>query len=470
MLYLTALLAASLAVVAVSSSGAAAAASPALTPQAASDRITKLPGFDGTVPFEQYGGYLNVDEAHNRNLFYWFVESQKDPANDPIVLWLQGGPGCSSLLGMLSENGPFHADPSGSQVSLNPYSWNKLANVLYLEAPAGVGFSFSDDKSDYTTGDQKTADDNYKALQQFFARYPHMNSTSRPLYLTGESYAGHYLPDLAARILLGNRMKMPFINLKGFADGNPLTDLHSNMYEGTWPTYWSHALISPKTHEGFVNDCKTFPEPNKECNHWNQVASADMQFINPYDLYVPVCVSSEKKAIAKALAPYNKHLAAYAELPLGTPGGVADGEYDPCMDKHLTEYLNRKDVKEAIHARTDITWVECANLNYSTTDVERSMVPFYEKFFENDDLHIMIYSGDVDSVCPFLGSMYWIDNFKQKIVDEWKPYYLNKQVAGYVQKYEKITLATVRGAGHMVPQFKPAQAFELFKNYLDGTF
>jgi serine carboxypeptidase-like clade II len=337
---------------------AASAASPfTLTPKAESDKIGHLPGFDGKTPFEQYGGYLDVDQSHGRNLFYWFVESQKDPANDPIVLWLQGGPGCSSLLGLLSENGPFHADPSGTQVSLNPYSWNKLANVLYLEAPAGVGFSYSNDKADYTTGDQKTADDNYKALLEFFARHPQMNSTGRPFYLTGESYAGHYLPDLAARILLGNRMGNPHINLKGFADGNPLTDLKSNFYDGSWPTYWSHALISPATHSGFVNDCKTFPDASKECLHWMDVAQKDMQFINPYDIYVPVCVSPSSRAIARALAPHNPMLRAHADSNLGTPG-IAPGEYDPCIDKHLTNFLNRKEVKEAIHADPKITWTD----------------------------------------------------------------------------------------------------------------
>lgn len=137
---------------------------------------------------QHYAGYLDVDVSHGRNLFYWFAESQKSPTSDPLVLWLNGGPGCSSLGGMFTENGPFVVQNDSSTVKLSPTSWNLVANMLWIEAPAGVGFSYSDDRSDYNTGDLQTAKDNLQAILRFFQKYP--NFADREFYIAGESYAG----------------------------------------------------------------------------------------------------------------------------------------------------------------------------------------------------------------------------------------------------------------------------------------
>lgn len=118
--------------------------------QNADDRITNLPGYSGKDTM--YSGYLPVDAAAGRNLFYWFVESRNSPSTDPLILWMNGGPGCSSLGGgLFSELGPFFPNPNDEGVTLvnNPYSWVNVANVIFLESPAGVGFSYSDTTSDY---------------------------------------------------------------------------------------------------------------------------------------------------------------------------------------------------------------------------------------------------------------------------------------------------------------------------------
>lgn len=107
-----------------------------------------LPG-QPPVSFQQYSGYVTVDENQDRTLFYYFVEAESDPASKPLVLWLNGGPGCSSFgIGAFSENGPFRPRGGGLLVR-NDYSWNKEANMLYLESPAGVGFSYSAKQSFY---------------------------------------------------------------------------------------------------------------------------------------------------------------------------------------------------------------------------------------------------------------------------------------------------------------------------------
>ena len=131
------------------------------------DLIESLPGLTWNVDYEQYSGFINLDNGHN--LHYWFVESQNDPSNDPVTLWLNGGPGCSSLDGLLYENGPFHLNHSGVLYKTE-YSWNLLSNMLYLESPIGVGFSYSNDGI-YEMNDNTTAQDNYNAIIKFFQAF-----------------------------------------------------------------------------------------------------------------------------------------------------------------------------------------------------------------------------------------------------------------------------------------------------------
>jgi cathepsin A (carboxypeptidase C) len=113
-----------------------------------------------------YSGYISISAT--KSLHYVLVESQTDAVNDPLVLVLNGGPGCSSLMEFISENGPAVTIGDNSKIlKINPFSWNKNANVLYLEAPAGVGFSTQTDPN-YSTNDDITASDNLLVLQLFF--------------------------------------------------------------------------------------------------------------------------------------------------------------------------------------------------------------------------------------------------------------------------------------------------------------
>lgn len=154
------------------------------------------PGLDYTPGFDQFSGYLTVSgsESNGRHLFYWFVESQGDPSKDPVVLWTNGGPGCSGFLGLGTEHGPFLFHKNGT-LTANPHSWNQVASILYVEQPAGVGFSYSDTKEDYNTGDEKTAIDNYALIREFLKRFPERQPND--FYISSESYGGHYMPQRA---------------------------------------------------------------------------------------------------------------------------------------------------------------------------------------------------------------------------------------------------------------------------------
>ncbi|XP_045806861.1 serine carboxypeptidase-like 45 isoform X1 [Trifolium pratense] len=122
------------------------------------DRIVTLPGQPNiNIAFQQFSGYVTVDNKKHKSLFYYFAESETDPSSKPLVLWLNGGPGCSSLgVGAFSENGPFR--PNGEFLIKNEHSWNKEVNMLYLETPIGVGFSYAKGSSAYktTVNDEET--------------------------------------------------------------------------------------------------------------------------------------------------------------------------------------------------------------------------------------------------------------------------------------------------------------------------
>ncbi|KAJ7950921.1 Carboxypeptidase [Quillaja saponaria] len=165
--------------------------------------ITQLPGFTDNFPSKHYSGYVNVD---GKNLFYYFVTSEKNQSNDPVVLWLNGGPACSSFDGFVYEHGPFNFEAGKQEGSLpilhlNPYSWSKVSNIIYLDSPAGTGLSYSTNSSQYTTGDFQTASDTYAFLLKWFELFSEF--VPNPFYISGESYAGIYIPTLAAEIVKG---------------------------------------------------------------------------------------------------------------------------------------------------------------------------------------------------------------------------------------------------------------------------
>ncbi|KAF7059247.1 hypothetical protein CFC21_066177 [Triticum aestivum] len=182
----------------------------------AADKITALPGQPEGVDFDQYGGYVTVDAENGRALFYYLVESPSGASDKPLVLWLNGGPGCSSLgYGAMQELGPFRVTEDNKTLSRNVNAWNNVANVIFLESPAGVGYSYSNTSSDYDlSGDERTADDAYVFLVKWLERFPEYKD--RTFYISGESYAGHYVPELAATILLHNTYNnRTVINLQG---------------------------------------------------------------------------------------------------------------------------------------------------------------------------------------------------------------------------------------------------------------
>ncbi|VDK64055.1 unnamed protein product [Cylicostephanus goldi] len=113
---------------------------------------------------------------------------------------------------MLTENGPFRPNKDGKTLYENIFSWNKFANILYLEAPHNVGYSYSTQPNDNAYTDDQTADENYNALKDFFSVYPMYTQNS--FFITGESYGGVYIPTLTRRVLRGISEQDLMINFK----------------------------------------------------------------------------------------------------------------------------------------------------------------------------------------------------------------------------------------------------------------
>ncbi|CAK9186011.1 unnamed protein product [Ilex paraguariensis] len=425
------------------------------------DRISSLPG-QPKVSFHQFSGYVTVNEVAGRALFYWLTEAAQNPLSKPLVVWLNGGPGCSSLAyGASEEIGPFRINKNASGLYLNKFSWNTVANLLFLETPAGVGFSYSNRSSDLLdTGDGRTAKDSLQFLIRWMDRFPRYKS--RDVYLAGESYAGHYVPQLARQIMAYNvNSKHPF-NFKGFLVGNPVTD---NYYDnlGTVTYWWSHAMISDQTYRQLLNMCDFRQKESNECESMYSYAM-DQEFgnIDQYNIYAPPCNNSDGSGATRHTMrlPHQPHQM-FRQL----------SGYDPCTEKYAEVYYNRPDVQKALHANTTkipYKWTACSeSLNRNWNDTDVSVLPIYRELIASR-LRIWVFSGDVDSVVPVTATRYSLANLKLATKIPWYPWYVKNQVGGWTEVYEGLTFVTVRGAGHEVPLFKPRAALQLLRSFLEG--
>lgn len=167
-------------------------------------------------PEENYHGYTQIRNDPQNQMFYWWFPSRSSRETDPLVLWLTGGPGCSSELALFVENGPFRVNEKTLGLEKNDYSWNSNANLLYIDQPLGTGFSSVNKKHPVMT-EETVSKDIYEFLTQFIEIFPEFKG--RDFYIFGESYAGHYVPHAANYVFNQRNKDLP---LKGAAIGNGL--------------------------------------------------------------------------------------------------------------------------------------------------------------------------------------------------------------------------------------------------------
>ncbi|XP_051142577.1 serine carboxypeptidase 24-like isoform X2 [Andrographis paniculata] len=391
-------------------------------------RITALPG-QPRVNFSQFSGYVTVSEKHGRALFYWLTQAHSNASIKPLLLWLNGD-----------------------------------ANILFLESPAGVGYSYTNTSSDLRhTGDKRTARDSLIFILKWLDKFPRYKY--REFYISGESYAGHYVPQLAQAILEYNKRYFrsnPIINLKGFIVGNAVMD---NYYDniGTVTYWWTHSIISDKTYKRILKSCDFRTQnTSRECDDAMDYAmSYEFGEIDPYSIYTPKCEASSKRLRQRSLKFKNN------------PIHLRFSGYDPCTERYAEIYYNRPDVQKALHANTTgipYKWTACSDdLLGNWKDSEFSMLPTYKKLIAAG-LRIWVFSGDTDSVVPVTATRFSLRHLNLKVEREWYPWYSQGQVAGWTEVYKGLTFATVRGAGHEVPLFQPERALTLFRTFLSGKY
>jgi len=408
--------------------------------------IVDLPGTPSNgFPFKQYSGYLDIEPTIHYH--YWFTESQGDPSSDPLILWLNGGPGCSSMAGLLIENGPFSVNADGTLLP-NPFAWNKLANIIYLESPAGVGWSYNE-KSWAAYDDKRTAAENYRALQAWFKLFPEF--ATNDFYIMGESYAGHYVPQLSALILgqtASNGNVAPQKNFKGFAAGNPVSDDRYDFADGYWlNTYLRmHGLLSLDQTDNSTNALGNF---------------------DPYDILDDVCPTGSDLSMLDYIKfphPLYNNRATQKRYVANRPA---------CANNYTTTWANSAGVAKALHVREDIKWSICSNVGYQGGP--SSVLDIYRKFAQLPQYKVLVYSGDQDTVINFLGTQRWVLDLQYPVTSSWGPWFYDQgygsQIGGYGVQFQvdggaNFNFTTIKGAGHMVPWFQPGPAYTLFQNFL----
>ncbi|XP_042400394.1 serine carboxypeptidase-like 34 [Zingiber officinale] len=386
---------------------------------------------------------------------------------------LFAGPGCSSIgYGEAEELGPFLTQKDVSELMLNQQSWNKEANLLFIEAPVGVGFSYTNTSSDLNNiGDKFTAEDSYIFLLNWFKRFPQFKS--HDFFIAGESYAGHYVPQLSEKIFDENKRASPedFINFKGFMIGNALLDDDTDQ-TGMIDYAWDHAVISDQVYHDVKSNCNFSDENSTDaCNAALDAYYAVYDIIDMYSLYAPVCLDSA--ASASGISTKNGHFISGVAPKLASrhsqwhqkPTG-----YDPCAYYYTEAYFNRGDVQEALHANVSgsipYNWTHCSDVINYWNDSPASILPVIRKLVDGG-VRVWVYSGDADGRIPVTATRYTLRKLGLKTVQEWTPWYDRQEVGGWRIVYDQgLTFVTIRGAGHEVPTFAPRQARQLVRAFL----
>lgn len=485
-------------------------------------KVLSIPGF-GVPPTRHWSGFVPLSRGGN-TLFYYLVESENSPANDPLIWWFNGGPGASSLAGFISENGPLLINEQGKLVQ-NPYSWNKNANMLYVEFAPGIGYSYCDnssrtdlacnqtqsDCSPCYASDSSVVNDNVDLLLALLkggsepALFPEF--AGRALYLAGESYAGVYIPTLAKALLAG-QLDTTIVNLHGLWVTDPCTDNDAQFgfLDLGLDFAYQNSLITQPVYQTLSSDACTSGRTKvgdrvrnvgqEKCRHaWRQ-----------YDMATA--------GIGDAVHPANiPGLPMYID-PLNAIGPVSGFD--------IEGWFNSDEVREAIHATQSpnkvyhmelgnngypqyhLEYAACnddASTNTSMVDVYRDIVALSKNGAGGaaNFRRVIISSGDIDPVVNLHGTERAVNKigFPVRHGEDRRPWFFNStatdrdtmlskpvswgqtlhalfagpQVGGFTTGYETSTqirfdFVTVRASGHMVPAYAPLKSLHVITRLL----
>ncbi|KAH7697148.1 Protein F41C3.5 [Aphelenchoides avenae] len=387
------------------------------------NEIKDLPGLTFDVKFKHYSGYLKASAT--RHLHYWLVESQRNPSTDPLVFWFNGGPGCSSLIGLFGEHGPYELSFDNSTLRENPYTWNKFANVVYMESPAGVGFAYVDKDDDGVYNDNRTSAESYEAIKQFFVVHPEFRN--RQVFISGESYAGIYVPTLAARVVDGQK-DYP-LNFTGIIIDNGLVDIPlAFTTQAAW--LYARGFVDESTWSDLKKCCKGDVD---DCDYTSLDDGCQFHFFDVFQ--IPGKLWKEG------------HMNAYDVYRNCTIDPSAS------LFQFPVQAAKRRDDIHRAYGPDIFGWPS-------------TMRPQVNKTLASG-VRALLYYGDTDAVCNSLLGQKFAASLGLKQKTPKTPWMYGAELGGFKTVYEGgLTYVTVRGVGHMVPQFKPAESQQVIRRFL----
>lgn len=391
-----------------------------------------------------YAGFLTVDSRFNSNLFVWFFPRNTSSwQNSPTVLWLQGGPGASSLYGLFEEIGPYVFKQHGRILAERYYSWTTDVNLLFVDNPVGSGFSFTESEDGYANNQTAVSENLYVAIRQFYQLFPELQKNR--LVLAGESYAGKYVPYLAATIHHKNKHTEPRINLYGLFIGNPMIEgermLRYNDY-----LYWIGLLdrsgqqIVAKEEELVMSLIKS--------GKWEEAA----------DKFGRIFFESLGRSTFQNLTGFNQHY----HLLLKTN-----------QSSLFSSFVQRPSIRNAIHVG-NLPWNRGRKAyDHLKNDILRSSRHIYEHLLQH--YKILIYAGQLDIICPFYLVENVVRHFNWKYASQYETadrqiFRVDQYLAGYYKTVDKLTTVLIRNAGHMVPKDKSQWARRLVRRFIYDKF
>ncbi|KAF5308714.1 hypothetical protein FQR65_LT06075 [Abscondita terminalis] len=393
--------------------------------------------YDKFKHVKSYAGYFTVNKEFNSNTFFWFFPAEEYYENAPLLLWLQGGPGDSSLLGLFMENGPFIVT-SDLNIEIRPYRWSQKFPMLYLDNPVGTGFSFTDEGG-YAQNQTIIGEHLFEALNQFYLLFPELRNTK--LFLTGESYACKYIPALAYKILKENSNGKQ-IRLEGLAIGNGYCD-PINQYDYCEYLYQIGLIdsnVKEQLHEMELKAIKHIE--NKE-------------WLPALDIFAELIYEARNNILFQNSTEYFEPVN-FLQLKANS-------------QNNFKTFLQRRDVRNAIHVGNSTFHDSDLVLNYLREDFCQSVAPWISELLEH--YRIMFYNGQVDLIVPYPLVVNVLKQLKFSGADEYKKaprhkWYVGEDLAGYLKQGGNLVEAMVRLAGHKVPLDQPEWSFDLITRFV----
>eukprot|EP00268_Persea_americana_P038173 TRINITY_DN37801_c0_g1_i3.p1 TRINITY_DN37801_c0_g1~~TRINITY_DN37801_c0_g1_i3.p1 ORF type:complete len:456 (-),score=85.12 TRINITY_DN37801_c0_g1_i3:633-2000(-) len=392
-------------------------------------------------------GYLPVSPTSGSAIFYTFYEAQHPTSplsQTPLLVWLQGGPGCSSSLGNFFELGPWRVNSIDSTdnaplLKANPGAWNRLFGLLFVDNPIGAGFSIAATDEEIPRDQNSVGKHLFLALQTFFSLNPSFKS--RPLYITGESYGGKYVPAIGYYILQQNSRLSASkrINLQGVAIGNGLTHPVTQVATHAETAYYSGLINAKQKSE--LEELQAEAVRLTQEGNWSEATNARYRAL---------------RWLQNATG-----LATLYDLT----------KKKPYQSQMVSVLLNKEEVKEALGVDKDMVWVECSDVVESALhgDVMKSVKFMVEELVKKS--RVLLYQGQFDlrdgvvSTEAWMKEMDWegLENFLMAERKVWK---LNGELSGYVQKWGSLTHVVVGGAGHLVPADQAVSSQAMIEDWI----